>query len=124
MFGGQGAANAIVPVFQAMRLLTELVPVQDGFSYPVACQALYFGGGRAFIGTPYLAALASSRLAACRNTRVFEMRTLLLLENAHDLRAKAHYFNRLLGLDRPRVARSARGRRHSDSAPARQLLNL
>ena len=33
MFGGQGAANAIVPVFQAMRLLTELMPVQDGFNY-------------------------------------------------------------------------------------------
>ena len=36
-------------------------------------------------------------LAACRNTHVFEMRTLLLLANSHAFRAKAVYFNRLLG---------------------------
>ena len=35
-------------------------------------------------------------LAACRNTHVFEMRTLLLLGNSHALLARAHYFNRLL----------------------------
>jgi hypothetical protein len=36
------------------------------------------------------------RLAACRNTHIFEMRTLLLLANSHALHAKAHYFDRLL----------------------------
>ena len=33
MFGGQRAARAIVPVFQAMPLLPELVLVQNGFNY-------------------------------------------------------------------------------------------
>ena len=40
---------------------------------------------------------AGHALAACRNTHVFEMRTLLLLANSHAVRAKAHYFDRLLG---------------------------
>jgi hypothetical protein len=33
MIGGQWAARAIVPVFQAMPLLTELVPVKDSLNY-------------------------------------------------------------------------------------------
>jgi ABC-type Fe3+ transport system permease subunit/DNA-binding beta-propeller fold protein YncE len=48
------------------------------------------------VGTHSTASLNNS-LAACRNTHVFEMRTLLLLANSHAVRAKAHYFDRLLG---------------------------
>ena len=33
MFGGQRAASAIVPMFQAMLLLPELVSVKDGLNY-------------------------------------------------------------------------------------------
>jgi hypothetical protein len=33
MFGGQCAASAVVPMFQAVPLLLELVSVQNGFNY-------------------------------------------------------------------------------------------
>jgi hypothetical protein len=44
-----------------------------------------------------IVALYILSIAACRNTHVVEMRTLLLLGNSHALLARAHYFNRLIG---------------------------